>query len=93
MKTETHEAFFPIHATTVPYYGFATSVGAILAGTDGTAARHLDPTDLPGLLEQLRERLVGHETALAAARAEVNYLQRELGRVEAYWRERLRGER
>jgi hypothetical protein len=41
----------------------------------------------------LRARAEAAETALAAARAEVNYLQRELGRVETYWRERLGGAR
>lgn len=40
-----------------------------------------------------KARAEAAEAALASARAEVNYLQRELGRVETYWRERLGGAR
>jgi hypothetical protein len=58
-----------------------------------TTYHHEDDWTHRPVEDALRARAEAAEAALAAARAEVNYLQRELGRVETYWRERLGGAR
>ena len=72
-----------------------------------TTYHHEDDWNHRPVEDALRARAEAAEAALAAARAEVaqaevaraegeakiRYLERELGRVEAYWRERLGGAR